>query len=217
MINETINALKLRAKNGEVTFAEACGIVNDALDTYIEKFGTTPPPLNYNHYKVNKKTSIFRVKKRSITTLEEIGDLLFYLAEKEEQKRKLDEAKKRKRDEWEEIEKKKLTSARMRSILQWYVHVGVIDEDRSQEIKKEYRECSYYECPNVYHIEDAWHQKYCSSRCYSKDRAAANRLRTTNTILRKNDYIDRLSQTIEEEHYKNVILVPNIDEMEQQP
>src|SRR5690606_34386194 len=98
--NEIINKLKIRVKNGEVTFVEACKIVSNALDNYIDEFGTTPPPLNYNHYKVNKKTSIFRVKKRSITTLEEIGDLLFYLAEKEEQKRKLDEAKKRKRDEW---------------------------------------------------------------------------------------------------------------------
>ena len=217
MINETINALKLRAKNGEITFDEACEIVNDELDAYIEEFGTTPPPLNYNHYKVNKKTSIFREKKRSITTLEEIGDLLFYLAEKEEQKRKIEAARQRTRDEWEEIEKKKLTSARMNSILQWYTRIGVIDEDRANEIKKEYRECSYYECPNVYHIEDAWQKKYCSSRCYSKDRAAANRLRTTNTILRKNDYTPRLSQTIEEEHYKNVILVPNIEEMEHQP
>lgn len=216
-INETINALKIRAKNGEVTFAEACGIVNDALDTYIEKFGTTPPPLNYNHYKVNKKTSIFREKKRSITTLEEIGDLLFYLAEKEEQKRKIEAARQRTRDEWKEIEKKKLTSARMSSILQWYTRIGVIDEDRANEIKKNYRECSYYECPNVYLIDDACQKKYCSPTCYSKDRSAANRLRATNTILKKHDYTPRLSQTIEEEHYKNVILVPNIDEMEQQP
>lgn len=131
------------------------------------------------------------------------------MAEKEEQKRKLDEANRRTRADWEEIEKKKLTSARLSSILQWYTRVGVIDDDRANEIKKNYRECNHFECPNVYHIDDAWQKNYCSPTCYSKDRAAANRLRTTNTILRKNDYIDRLSQTIEEEHYKNVILVPN--------
>lgn len=218
LYNEQINEIKRLAQNGEIDFVTACEKAEKAIESYLEEHGERPPALLSSHFDSTRKPSLYRERVYTITTLEEIGNLLDTLAQKEEQEREREEAKKRDRIDWLKLEQEKesqkhMTYKKLVRELERYTDLGIITKERAEEIKKEFKVCDYYKCDNVIYIGDGYrtNAKYCSHLCSVKMRAARVRMRRTGTLLTQDEYLSRLDSTQERHYKKHEFPVENID------
>lgn len=230
MYNKKCNKLKRDVKAGDVSFMECCQRIQDVTDFYISSVpydeerpeNERPPSTLENHHSVDKKSGKFKSRVRSNTTLEELGNLLYYIAEKNDKEEAKKEAEKRSREEWEELEEIALmpsncTLEDVNALLDRWVNSGTITKGKAERTLRDIRECEYFRCKNVFYVGRGHENEsatYCSKKCYRNAYNARRRKRETGTYLGKPEYIPNTDGGNDLWYERNRVLMPDLRDEE---
>jgi hypothetical protein len=194
--------IKRRVKEGKISLPFLFLNIARVTEDYTNKTGERPP---YERRGTHPNTT-FQEVKRGITGLCELNNLIDYLVERSLKEEAEQDANKRTREEWKELERKlkneQITKEKIHQLIDSYVDAGLLEDD---SLKERFKECKAYNCSNYFYAKNKKIQ-YCSYTCYYNQFNAVNRKKKHGTYLKKSDYLLKLETS------KNVEWVQRLSE-----